>query len=271
MSGQHTGTPVTEHSATVRGARLAWSEQGAGAAVLFAHGLTASGTSMEESGALDWGPVARAGRRLVRCDARGHGRSGGDPVPVQYTWPSLAEDLLALSSQLAGDAPVDGIGLSMGTATLLHAAVRAPGRFGRLVLTAPPTAWATRAAQAAQYEAAATLVEHVGAAALEELTAAAPVPPVLADLPDGASAPQVAPGLLPSVLRGAAASDLPDEERLRALALPVLLLAWTGDPGHPLATAERLAALIPGARLHVAATPADLRSWGTLAADFLTG
>jgi len=40
----------------------------------------------------------------------------------------------------------------MGTGTVLHAVVKAPGRFERLVLTAPPTTWEARAAQAEIYE-----------------------------------------------------------------------------------------------------------------------
>jgi 3-oxoadipate enol-lactonase len=74
---------------------------------------------------------------------------------------------------------------------------------------------------------------------------------------------------LPSILRGAADSDLPDEAALSALALPVLVLAWTGDPGHPLETAERLTALIDGARLRTAEDGEQLAQWGEITADFL--
>ena len=42
---------------------------------------------------------------------------------------------------------------------------------------------------------------------------------------------------------------------------PTLILAWDGDPGHPVATAERLHELIPGSALHVARTPEELRTW----------
>ena len=46
-------------------------------------------------------------------------------------------------------------------------------------------------------------------------------------------------------------------------------LAWDGDPGHPLATAERLHDLVPGSALHVARTPAELRTWGERTVGFL--
>ncbi|AEM85114.1 hypothetical protein Strvi_5597 [Streptomyces violaceusniger Tu 4113] len=50
---------------------------------------------------------------------------------------------------------------------------------------------------------------------------------------------------------------------------PTLILAWAGDPGHPVSVSETLAATIPGSTLHVSETRADLRTWGERAADFL--
>jgi hypothetical protein len=43
------------------------------------------------------------------------------------------------------------------------------------------------------------------------------------------------------VLRGAGASDLPPPQVIEKLEMPVLILAWDTDPGHPLSTAEDLA------------------------------
>ncbi|EIV91570.1 alpha/beta fold hydrolase [Frankia sp. QA3] len=274
MTGTSTAGPSapsdpTESRAHVRGAELAYTDAGAGPLAVYAHGLTQSRASETASGLFDWAPVVAAGRRLVRYDARGHGQSTGEAIPAQYAWPQLADDLLALLDQLAGAAPVAGIGSSMGTATLLHAAVRAPGRFDRLVLTAPPTAWASREAQAGLYRQGADLVETRGPGLFAELAASAPVPAVFADLPGYPPAPDVSEKLFPSVLRGAADSDLPPEAALATIDVPVLILAWAGDPGHPLSTAERLAALIDGARLQVAETGAQLARWGALTAEFL--
>ncbi|MCM3925494.1 alpha/beta hydrolase, partial [Frankia sp. AiPs1] len=273
MTG-HTAGPsapsdAADSPAHVRGAALAYTDAGTGPLTVYAHGVTQSRASEAASGLFDWAPVVAAGRRLVAYDARGHGQSTGDPVPAQYTWPQLAEDLLALLDQLAGASPVAGIGSSMGTGTLLHAAVAAPGRFDRLVLTAPPTAWASRPAQADLYRRGADLVETRGPGLFAELAASASVPAVFADLPGYPPAPDISEKLFPSVLRGAADSDLPSEQALASIDVPVLVLAWAGDPGHPVSTAERLAALIGGARLQVAETGAQLARWGTLAADFL--
>ena len=258
-------------SATVRGAELAWTEEGAGPPTVVAHGLGTDRWSLEDVGVFDWSPLVAAGQRVVRYDARGHGRSAGRPVADDYRWPELADDLLALLDVLSPDRPVRAVGASMGTATLLYAALQAPHRFERLVLTCPPTAWSTRAPQADVYRQAADLVERLGADAFARAVAGQPVQGLFRDLPDFPPAFRVSDALLPSVLRGAAASDLPDDARVRTLRLPVLVLSWLDDPGHPVETGERLAALVDGAELGTAGTVEELHTWGVRAAAFLGG
>ncbi len=79
----------------------------------------------------------------------------------------------------------------------------------------------------------------------------------------------IADDLLPSVLRGAAASDLPSPDAIAALDHPTLLLAWVGDPGHPESTAERLDELLPNSELQVAAQLKDMFGWSAAITDFL--
>jgi 3-oxoadipate enol-lactonase len=260
-------------SSSVRGARLAWSSVGEGPLVVFAHGLGNDRWTLEQVGMLDWSAISGAGRRLVRFDARGHGASTGGAAPTdpaRYTWAELARDLLELCGELdVARGPVDAIGASMGTGTLLHAAVQAPHRFRRLVLSAAPTAWHNRAAQAGMYEETARLIEREGLNAFASMLAERPLPPVFAHLARYPSVLAVAEELMPSVLRGAAQSDLPPPSTLASFEVPTLLLAWEGDPVHPVSTAEQLAGLIPSARLHVARTPEELRTWGEVAAAFL--
>jgi pimeloyl-ACP methyl ester carboxylesterase len=255
------------------GARIAFSLEGAaaGRAVVAAHGLTASRAVDDDRGVFDWSPLGTAGR-LIRFDARGHGRSTGAPVPDDYTWRSLADDLLALVDEVSPDEPVDAVGASMGTATILWAATLRPDRFRRLVLTIPPTAWATRAAQAEGYEIGARTIERRGLATWLRAAAAQPQTPILAEggWPRG-GAPDVTEELLPSVLRGAALSDLPAPDALATLPHPALVLPWTTDPGHPVGTAERLVELLPAATLEVATTPEAIRGWGRRVAAFLAG
>jgi 3-oxoadipate enol-lactonase len=251
----------------VRGTRIAYDDAGSGPLVVRLHGLTGSRAADGATGGFDVGPFVRAGRRVVRYDARGHGRSGGGTDESEYAWPNLACDLLTFLDVLGATEATSGIGGSMGTATLLHAATIAPERFDRLVLTCPPTAWASRAAQADVYRAGATFAERNGKAAFVAGMRALPPPPVLAELPEAPV--DIDEALLPSVLRGAASSDLPEPEAIAGIRLPTLVLAWDGDPGHPVSTAERLHALIPGSELHVARTPDELRTWGERAARFL--
>ena len=64
-------------------------------------------------------------------------------------------------------------------------------------------------------------------------------------------------------------SDLPDPEAVATLPMPVLVLAWDGDPVHPGATAERLAELLPQAEVVVAASPKEVFGWTDRVIAFL--
>ena len=247
---------------------LARSIIGDGPPFVWAHGLTSSRANEDSGGLFDWSPGR--GRRppggpLRRPRAR---QTGGPLDPEAYRWPQLATDLLDLLDELGIEHTSAG-GASMGCATLLHAALRAPERFDRLVLVIPPTAWATRADQAAQYEGSARYVEEKGKAAWMAVAAEAPRAAIFADLPPFPFTADIPEDLLPFVLRGAAASDLPATEAIATLRQPTLVLAWAGDPGHPESTAERLAEVLPDAELHVATRIRDVLGWPAQVAAFL--
>ncbi len=215
-----------------------------------------------------WADLERSAE-IVRYDARGHGDSAATPAAEDYHWDRLALDLLGLADALELGRFTAG-GVSMGTATALHAALAAPERIAALVLAAPPTAWETRASQADQYRAGAALVEAQGTDAFNAQAAKQPPPALFAEAAEVMQVrPRIAEAALPTVLRGAAGSDLPPREALRALEQPTLILAWDTDPGHPLSTAEALADLLPNARLEVARKLVDLGTWTGLIADFL--
>ncbi|WP_307846679.1 alpha/beta hydrolase, partial [Rhodococcus sp. CX] len=124
------------------------------------HGLTSS-RHRDRLMDLDLGR-GLSGTRLLRYDARGHGRSTGRAVPEDYRWEVLADDLLRLLDHWFPGEQVHGVGPSMGTGTLLHAAVRDPGRFSGLTLMVPATAWETRAAKAESYRQNARVIEEQG-------------------------------------------------------------------------------------------------------------
>ncbi|MER7107215.1 alpha/beta fold hydrolase [Streptomyces sp. NPDC000229] len=263
--GEHT---VKEGTFRHRGAELFYEDVGRGPLAVYAHGGFTGRAAEDRMGLFDWAPVVDAGRRLVRYDVRGHGRSTGDPVDGDYTYPSLADDLLALLDHLDAGGPVDAMGASMGCGTVLHAAVRAPEHFSRLVLLLPPTAWTTREAYARHNRESADTIEREGADAWRAARTRRPRPAVVADVPDVPPTPDGR--VLPSVLRGLARSDLPPPEALTRLRLPSLVLAWADDPGHPLSTAETAARLLH-ADLHVSRSRADVRTWGERIAEYLSG
>jgi pimeloyl-ACP methyl ester carboxylesterase len=249
---------------------------GDGPAFVWGHGLTMSMATEDAAPGLDvWRELE--GWRIVRYDARGHGASPGPIDPAAYRWEQLARDQLALLDDLAVDSAVLA-GASMGAATALWSTVLAPERVRALMLVIPPTAWATRPAQARTYRAMAGLVSlPLAARFLRFASRFAPTPPVLRDelaplaraMVDGAL--RLEPRRMAAIFRGAADSDLPSLEAIASAVgeRPVLVLAWTGDDGHPRSSAEALAGALADAELHVASTPADVLAWPAVVADFL--
>ena len=263
--------PQAEAAVEVGGARLVVRRGGAGRPFVWAHGLTSSMAKEDEAGLFDWSRL-QADHEVVRYDARGHGRSGAaGGGAAQYGWDALAGDLFAVADACGFERFAAG-GASMGAATTLHAALSQPERIEAMVLVIPPTAWESRPAQRSLYEGSADLVEQAGIEGLMEARAALPPPPIFAGHPELlGSPPDVAADVLPTVLRGAAATDLPPLDQLAGLDQPTLVLAWEGDPGHPVSTATALAGALIRAELVVAPSLAEVTHWPGLVAAFLQG
>ncbi len=256
----------------IRGVELVHDLAGTGADVVWGHGLTSSMASEDELGLFDWSAL-RQRHRILRYDARGHGESGSTPDANDFSWRALADDQFALADHLGIGAYVAG-GASMGCATAIHAAVLAPDRIRGLLLVIPPTAWETRATQIGNYAVMADLVEAGDHRTLLAAAAAVPSPdPFIGDPRWTARFPQLLaeadPVRLARLFRGAATADLPAEAEVATIDVPTLILAWTGDPGHPVSTAARLQELIPGSELALAATAAGLATWTDRAQRFL--
>ena len=249
---------------------------GEGYPFIWGHGLMGSMAMEDAMPVFDWEHLAE-GERMIRYDARGHGRSEASANLDDYSWANLGRDMLALADALHIERFIAG-GQSMGSATALCAALAAPERIKALVLVNPPTAWETRAAQGAGYEQMAALISRKGIAGLvEAMQSQAPTPPWLwewmaqtgagGDLAGAFGALDTS--TLPLVLRGAAQTNLPPREELRGLAMPTLILAWTDDPGHPISTAESVAELLPNARLTSASNMDELLRWPSLIREFV--
>jgi 3-oxoadipate enol-lactonase len=265
------GAQWREERVRVRGAELALLRRGGGRPFYWGHGLTSSSAQEAQVGLRPWDALPD-GWEAIRYDARGHGASTGTAEPDAYRWPELAKDLLALADALGHERFVAG-GASMGTAVTLSAAVAAPERISGLVLMIPPTAWATRAAQSDKYRTSADLAEREGLEALVAAELASPPIPIFAGLFDREQAARARvaaldAALVPSILRGAAASDLPEPAAIAKLSQPALVLAWQGDEGHPISSARRLIELLPHAELLVAERLADIALWPKRVARF---
>lgn len=257
----------------VRGIDLHFDIDGSGPTEIWGHGLTSSRAHEDKLGMFDWKRL-RENARVLRYDARGHGQSGSTAEPIDYHWRELAHDQLALADALGIDTYIAG-GASMGCATALHAATIAPDRIGALILVIPPTAWATRAAQQQGYELGAQLIEAGQHDAFIAGAAATPPPdPLVGHATWQQSFDDMVrttdPVRLARIFRGAATADLPSPDAIAALKQPTLILAWTGDPGHPMATAEQLLELMPHAQLHAASTFEQLQSWTDTKIDFIS-
>lgn len=242
---------------------MAWDRSGAGSTLVWGHGLTSSRRDEDDFGLVDFAAL-RESADVVRYDARGHGESTATDDPASSTWEQMAQDQLALADALGVTKYIAG-GASLGAATALHAAVAAPDRIRALVLVIPPTGWETRADQVDMYDKMAAIIEKRGVAAL---LAAPPIPPPDPFTEDDGWATRrndkmtaADPQRLAAQFRGARLADLPTRSQIEVIQAPTLILAWSGDPGHPVSSAEELDRLLPHSELHIASTPADFAAW----------
>jgi pimeloyl-ACP methyl ester carboxylesterase len=237
---------------------------------VWAHDLLSCVDHENTVGLFDWtGPAEAA--RVVRYDARGHGRGMVQYVDRAYRWSALVDDML----RTAGEGPFVAGGVGMGAATALLSAIRAPRRLAALVLVAPPAGWQCRSHKAEQYERLAHAADLRGAIALAEAWPVVGQPQFLRDTFDGPAELitrhlfAMDPRALPCILRGAALSDLASREEVHDVIVPTLILAWDGDPGHPLCVAEELASLMVQSELHIARDWGAVERWPTLVRNFL--
>jgi 3-oxoadipate enol-lactonase len=195
-----------------------------------------------------WDPQAEALKgevRVLRYDHRGH---GGSPVPPgPYTIDDLAGDALALLDEL-GIERATFVGLSIGGAVAITAALRAPERFERLVLCStaahfpPPEQWPERAATVR-----AEGVEAVADGALERwLTPEAP-----AELRERLRAMLVSTPREGYAACCEALGSYDARGRLGALTMPVLAIAGADDPTTPPPALQAIVDELPDGRLHV--------------------
>jgi pimeloyl-ACP methyl ester carboxylesterase len=242
---------------------------GAGSPFVWAHGLMSSMAAEDELNWFQWGTFPQ-NLKLVRYDARGHGKTQATYRPDDYHWRSLGQDMLAVASAADARYFIAG-GASMGCATALYAALQAPERIQGLVLVIPPNVWEKREPQGKEYQRMARIGGLLGGGLLARLSSRRmhEVVPGWLLAEEGEKLAGAREGLrsmsgraLSSVLRGAGLTDLPTREVLAAglRDIPALILTWVDDPTHPVWSAEELSRHLPKSELFVAKGYADFQT-----------
>jgi pimeloyl-ACP methyl ester carboxylesterase len=229
-------------------------EGGEGVAIVLLHGLTATRRYV----VMGSRTLQRAGHRVIAYDARGHGHS--TPAAARaYEYRDLAADLLAVLDA-AGVERALLAGASMGAHTAVRLALEHPERVAALALITPsyePERSRT-SQELAHWDALAEglrgggvdgFVAAYGLAAVPEAWRAT-TETVLRQRLSAHDHPDAVADALEVVPRSAPFADMSE---LRAIAAPTVVIGSRdeADPGHPLAVAERYAALIAGAELLV--------------------
>ncbi len=228
--------------------------------LVIGHGVGSSARFVREAFT---GPAAAIGFRLVSYDLRGHGGSGPVTDPAALSLAHHVTDLAAVADAVGAEV-VGGVSLGGHAAVDLAAA----GRPLRGVVACLP-AWTGRAVPgvgvhaAVAAQARTTTVE----AMLAAMTADEAAPRWLVDLlaRDWRTHQDASLRAALIALDGASAPFAAD---LRALPVPLALVAWPHDPGHPIEVARAWADWVPRSRLvetSLAAVGADARRLGAAA------
>jgi 3-oxoadipate enol-lactonase len=234
---------------------LAGEQEGAGAAVVLMHGLTATRRYVVMGSRL----LARSGLRVVSYDARGHGRSTPAPQADAYGYELLAADLHAVLDELGIERAILA-GASMGAHTAARFALAHPLRVSALCLITPAYDPAARgdARELARWDALARGLREGGVEGFVRAYDLAGVPAPWRETIEKVLRQRLSahehPGAVADALEAVPRSR-PFEavSELAQIALPTIVVGSRDepDPGHPLAVARRYPDAIPGARLVV--------------------
>lgn len=249
MTGGLAETAGGAVSELASGAR--WRAHGTGGPVtLVVHGLGATeGEARIPASGL-------RGTRVV-LTLPGHG-AAADPADEYWSYERVASDVLEVADRVGADRAV---GVSLGAGALTRAAALHPERFERLALLLPAALDQPRGVEVTGVFD--RLAEGVAAAAEDD--GALLRETVGSGVPDGADVGDYVERRAATLRRlGPALRTLPrqaplaDGTALSVVDRPVLVVGATADPLHDPSVAERLAAVLPGARLEVFDSAAPL-------------
>ena len=232
-------------------------QRGEGPLVFFQHGLC--GDANQPAAVFP----ADSGARLAVLDCRAHGESASGPHEA-LSLATFADDLSAAIRQSSVGPCILG-GISMGAALSLRIACREPGLVSGLVLVRP--AWISDPApenMAPNFVVGQILSAPPAPGERETFLASETGRRLATEAPDNLASLlgffQRKPRAVTAALLTRIALDGPgiSGSELSALAMPTLVVGHDDDVIHPWSHAQRLAAVIPGARL--AKIPSKARS-----------
>ena len=229
--------------------QLGLDDDGEGTPVVLLHGLTATRRYVVHGAKA----LERGGHRVVKYDARGHGAS--DPGD-RYDYEALATDLEGVLDERGLDRAVLA-GASMGAHTIAAFALRHADRVAAAVLITPAFDPEDHSSLD-RWDARARGLREDGIDGFVEASKPFSSPPQWHDTIERVMRQRMGQHLHLDAIADALEQvprSRPFEawDDLAALAFPVTVVASRdeADPEHPLATGERYAAAIPGARLRV--------------------
>lgn len=238
--------------------------------ILIAHGHMNSRAADDAIALPDWHRLLdMAGiARISRYDARGHGTSIHDHDPDHYGWAEGGRDLAACARHLA-DAPTILIGASMGAGAILHAVQDQAfaATLSGIILAIPPTSGTDRDPMRPVLQRWAGILRDKGTADfVDYLYSLPPTPLFVRDYPEIRTHNK--PHLqaldarsLAASLEGAAITNWPEDEKIRRINIPCLILCRDLDATHPIAMGQKLASMIPQSTLHISHDCEDIRRW----------
>ncbi len=217
------------------GVRIHYEVKGDGPAIVLVHGFASSlARNWGNSGWIDF--LVGEGRRVIGLDCRGHGSSEKPHDSAAYAGHQMPDDVIAVMDDLGLDR-VDVMGYSMGGWITLNLLSRHAARFHSAVVGG--AGLRTAAADPARRASIASALEATDPSTITDETARG-----FRQFAERAGNDLAALAALQRSERGA-----PDEDALRRLDLPVLVVCGDDDPA--LDAARALAQLVPDAQLEI--------------------
>lgn len=177
-------------------------------------------------------------------------------ITGDYSWPALTKELISVLDTQKYDKVLMG-GLSMGSGTAIHAAVRFPERVKALILVTPPPAWEKREKIKMVYR---KVISKTNGDSIPEILKR--IIQLNQDPPEYFEQNHLGtklrllehrlsfePQYYTQIYLGGASSDFPSREQISQINVPTLIIAHPDDTNHPLETAQELNKLINGSEL----------------------